>query len=202
MKNLIEIKSKELKTLDRVFKQFIDLTEKYCSDIKDDAPYWYNERTSVGFLAGSIWKCGGIVLEEYSSHKVWKGENYQSRTDLWFRLNQIEYIAEAKFGFVKLQKGQEKNAIEWVQKLITSALSDVQLITEPVQNKIALAFIVPYLKKGKNKPCKQFENFLMSIKESMEYDAIVAVFPDSAKNLTYQGELYPGVLMLVFRSNS
>lgn len=198
--NPIEIRDQKLKTLDRVFKKFIDLTEKYCCDVKNDAPYWYNERTSVGFFAGAIWKCGGIVIEEYSSDKVWEGVKYSSRTDIWFMLDGKQYIAEAKFGFVRLQKGKEKKTIEWVQRLIKSALSDVQLITEPVQTKIGLAFVVPYLKKGKDNTDKRIESFLMSIKNSLEYDAIVAVFPDAARNLTDQGDFYPGEIMLACRS--
>jgi len=198
--NPVEIRDQELKMLNRVFKKYIDLTEKYCRDFKNDAPYWYNERASVSFFAGAIWKCGGMVLEEYSSNKIWEGARYPSPIDIWFMLDGKQYIAEAKFGFVRLQKGQEKKAIEWVQRLIKSALSDVQLIPEPAQIKIGLAFVVPYLKRGNHNTDKRIDNFLMLIKSGLEYDAIVAVFPDATRNLADQGDLYPGVIILACRS--
>jgi len=98
----IEIRNQELKPLERVFHKLIDLTEEFCRNVKNDAPYWYNERANVSFLAGAIWRCGGMCLEEYASDKTWEKEKYPGRTDIWFYLDGKEYIAEAKFGWIKI----------------------------------------------------------------------------------------------------
>ena len=75
------------------------MNERYRQVYIDDCLYWYNERATVGSLAGAIWRTGGFAVEEYREPKKRKGKHYMGRTDLWFSLgenNRKCYVVEAK----------------------------------------------------------------------------------------------------------
>jgi hypothetical protein len=66
-----------------------------------DSPWWYNERASLSFFAGAVWRSGGWALEEYSSTKKAPAiaKDLKTRTgryDINFAIGSHEYIAEAK----------------------------------------------------------------------------------------------------------
>jgi hypothetical protein len=70
---------------------------------KKDALWWYNERVSVGGFAGAVWRSGGIVLEEYSTHKLGSNgvaiktaKTVIGRGDMDFMLGGKQFTMEAK----------------------------------------------------------------------------------------------------------
>src|SRR5713101_6388099 len=76
---------------------------------KRDCPWWYPERTSVGFLSAAIWKIGGEAIEEYGTDRKKKslpkrsegGYSQKGCGDLMFCVNkswrrQSSFVAEAK----------------------------------------------------------------------------------------------------------
>ncbi len=54
-----------------------------------DVPWWYTERTSVGVLAGALWKYGDWVLEEFGTPKLInpKKNPYAGFYDIAFGVN-------------------------------------------------------------------------------------------------------------------
>lgn len=75
MKDLcgVETKNKRLSGLEGLFKEWTIVIEDFCNHLGDkDAPYWYNERTTVGTLAGAIWRAKGLALEEYGDTKKYR----------------------------------------------------------------------------------------------------------------------------------
>ncbi|HSD83524.1 MAG TPA: hypothetical protein VLG46_06690 [Anaerolineae bacterium] len=63
-------------------------------------PWWYNERESVGILAGAIWKYGGDwVLEEFGTDKLAgpsKEKTFPCRCDIAFGVDGQDFWGEAK----------------------------------------------------------------------------------------------------------
>jgi hypothetical protein len=55
-----------------------------------DCPWWYLERTAVGFFSASVWSQGGKAIEEYGTDK--KSRTHRKKTcngrgDLMFSVN-------------------------------------------------------------------------------------------------------------------
>ncbi len=73
--------------------------EEYGAD--RDVPWWYGERTSIGFFAAACWKSGGQAIEEYSTIKISRSkrtrkQTYTGRGDLLFYFKNRVFVAEAK----------------------------------------------------------------------------------------------------------
>jgi hypothetical protein len=63
---------------------------KYEKRVPDDWPFWYGERSLVGFLAAAIWASGGVCIEEYQADRKADAPEgtdgtYLGRGDLYFR---------------------------------------------------------------------------------------------------------------------
>jgi hypothetical protein len=63
-----------------------------------DLPFFYNERASVGCLAGGVWRSNpaNLVLEEYGSTKKTTQGDYRGRSDFWARVENKCIYLEAK----------------------------------------------------------------------------------------------------------
>ena len=71
-----------------------------------DCPWWYLERTAIGFFSAAVWKQGGEAIEEYGTDKKSrknKKKKCSGRGDLMFsvktRSRERWFVAEAKQRF-------------------------------------------------------------------------------------------------------
>jgi hypothetical protein len=78
MSNPVDIRGVHFGSLSPVLKYWQVLNESWEGG---DVPWWYNERASVGFLAGAVWKYGGWVMEEFGAEKLRSPEIH---TSVWF----------------------------------------------------------------------------------------------------------------------
>jgi len=67
----LQIKPKALAELKAVLSDWLDLMDDPTWGPKD-APWWYNERASLGTLAGAFWRQKGWAFEEYATSR-WNG---------------------------------------------------------------------------------------------------------------------------------
>jgi hypothetical protein len=94
-------------------KQWIVVIKDFCDYCEgEDAPYWYNERPSLGTLAGAIWKAGGFVLEEYRGTKRYRKKKWEGRVDLYFSWKNKGYVIEAKQIWLYMKKVQMGSGLE------------------------------------------------------------------------------------------
>ena len=171
----IEIKDEKLTRLHSVFFRLGELTDEYCRKYDDDAPYWYNERANVSFLAGAIWRCGGMALEEYSSDKIWAAEDYPGRTDLWFQYDGKEYVAEAKIAWITLAPDRQE-IVDEIEGELNKAVGDAQNNPEKADYKIGIVFIVPRAQNSDRQAVANMLAYLMSaIKSQIQYDVLIPI---------------------------
>ena len=174
-----------------------------------DCPWWYLERTSVGFLAGAVWLCKGEAIEEYSTTKRFRKsrgtpKKRSGRGDLRMYIGRKgDYVVEAKQGPSHLE-AEEGQVTEDVKKyLYRGAVKDaVSAEVGRKAKKLGIAFLVPWSSKPPDS--KAIRDW---IRKSLPIDNKVAAiwtFPGVARTLKYRekgGKFYycPGVLLLAKR---
>lgn len=93
----------------RVFQCFDEACERYVGLYCDrdaegrariDVPWFYNERATLSYLAGALWRAhpDNLVLEEYACDKTRGGaaDATRGRRDIWFLLEGRQHWGEAK----------------------------------------------------------------------------------------------------------
>jgi len=134
------------------------LGDQWCSTLKryetayhsTDSIHWYIEQTNVGALATAVWMCGGVALEEYPTTKE-KSASYRGRADLFFELDHVKAVCEAKMKWLKFTKRTDPTAdvVESVGKIIDRARRDGRAHQTP-HRKFWVAFVCPYWKHGQD----------------------------------------------------
>ncbi|WP_457746288.1 hypothetical protein [Sulfurimonas sp.] len=180
---------KELLIWCHIFKQWQKINRDYLEDSNfQDSLYWYNERANISCLAGAIWKIGGYALEEYTTVK---GEDKKyGRTDLYFSIDEIAYIIEAKHQWLQFNT-KNKNFDSFKDEIncyLSEAVKDCEnsMLNENVNNGVGLVFITPYWKTelDKYQELKSFENELLK----KDYD-IIGTFAINVKNIDDENNL-------------
>ncbi|MBM3129652.1 MAG: hypothetical protein FJ009_13630 [Chloroflexi bacterium] len=199
------------RALRRVLQKWQRLNERLGSDwIKSDnnAPWWYNERASLGFFCGAVWLCGGWVFEEFITEKKPAGakrtkRKYVGRCDIEFGIGKDEFLAEAKQCWPYIGTSTRKN-IDRVESTINIACQESRQTPEPGYQKLGIVFAVPRLHKSKKERLDlELARFLNELKR-LQHTTIAWVFPKSARNLMPSGEsknyVFPGVVLLIRRA--
>jgi len=164
---------KEILIWNHIIKQWQKINRDYLEDNDfQDSLYWYNERANIGCLAGSIWKIGGYALEEYGATKG-KEKKY-GRIDLYFSVNEIEYLIEAKHQWLHFTpKNKNFNSFKSdINNSLNQAINDCKnsMLNNDTENGLGLVFLTPYwdLELDKNRELAIFENELLK----QNYDII------------------------------
>jgi hypothetical protein len=83
-----------------IFQVWGRMLVKYTDNNYDDALYWYNEAATLSTVASSISRMKYYVLQEYCSRKKTSDDmrkiKKNGRVDLWSKVNDRDYIVEAK----------------------------------------------------------------------------------------------------------
>ncbi len=149
-----KLKEEEKIAWTKILKNWIQVHKIYYQQSGNDKAYIYNERASISLLAASIWKSGGIAIEEYKAKKIRNEETKNGRVDLWFSLDGYSAVVEAKH----LRRSvndffNKKNAPESpnnkINQFIKMALKDAKNSGE-VDGEAAYAVVFLYLDNNKN----------------------------------------------------
>lgn len=184
-----------------------------------DAPWWYNERTSVGFLAGSVWHTYGEAVEEYVADKRYRTRRGKKvrpgRGDLMFTLNpgrRVEqwFVAEAKH----LEMDIMKKDVSRIGILLKQARDESVCSPNYSEAKrIGVLFVAPY-KKGTTKDdgpsvqeIRRWVDSILTLQKRSNM-AVAWIFPAQTRSLSWHSRsdkayyFYPGAALFVKRPRS
>ena len=195
----MHIRNRKLLKLRPVFVKWQRLMKAYCRFAEnEDAPYWYNERTNTGLLACAAWQAGWVALEEYSSTKRFKNEDYQGRVDLYLASENREFCVETKQVWVSLSR-RARRRIDKVADALRSARKDaVSSATHEDGRALGVVFVTPYLPgsavEGVDGKLVEFFEDLWDL----DYGASIKCFPKEVRFLADdRGYVFPGVVALL-----
>ena len=164
----------------------------------DEAPYWYNERSNIGVLAGAAWRCGRVALEEFQYVKGFKNKpKWLGRADLWLASDDHKELVEAKFRWCSLRS---RNGITNIanETLELAALDAKKTRGGDLTLKaIGVAFVPFYTKNVKIEELAILIESAISNLKSSDYHAIAWCFPrETRHSKSSQGNYLPGVAIL------
>ena len=196
-------RNKDIQQIMHTWRRLMNKLVKDWAD--DDVPWWYNERTSVGFFAAAVWKKGGQAIEEYITPKKirtprGKTNNKHGRGDLLFYLKSNKaFVAEAKYEYFSLNGSPGKKVIS----LLKTARKDaVRVPNYGYAKRLGMVFIVPYSKsEPTDKTIRQWINKVKAIAERQEI-AVAWTFPTVVQKIYWPEadgtrHYYPGVILLL-----
>ena len=196
-------KDKDLQQILQILRKWQWVMKDLVAD--DDVPWWYNERTSVGFFAAAVWKKGGQAIEEYITPKKirtprGKTNNKHGRGDLLFYLKSNKaFVAEAKYEYFSLNGSPGKKVIS----LLKTARKDaVRVPNYGYAKRLGMVFMVPYSKsEPTDKTIRQWINKVKAIAERQEI-AVAWTFPTVVQKIYWPEadgtrHYYPGVILLL-----
>ena len=189
------------------WQSIIEATTKEWIKSKD-ALWWYNERASLGLLAGAVWQLKGFVFEEYTTlrkiHTQRRVSYKHGRCDMEFRLGRQYYIAESKQCWPTLGLHKER-ALPIVKSELEQARSQVAQVKANGYHPLAIAFVVPKIPVNyDNKEHNLQANLSEFIRElsSLPKTTVAWVFPKETRGLRtpkdnrYYGYFFPGVILV------
>ena len=175
---------------------------------KSNAAWWYNERASLSQLAGSVWKAGGYVLEEYSNLK-WgkkrkgKWSKKTGRIDMRFVCDGFDCIAEAKQCWPTLTSSAKKikGKVQYTKHEMNIALGDARnLVREVKSRKLGILFATPKIHvNDRNESEKIISDYLEGLNSIAKENnwAIAWCFPMSKiTKVKYKDHYYPGQVII------
>ncbi len=170
---------------------------RYWKDAKD-VPWWYNERASISVLAGAVWQCGGIAFEEYAADKnARKGSKYNGRGDLYLKVRDQHFIAEAKQWSSGASR-VDKRTSQSMQKQLDEACKDIRRCAPYGQRKLGVLFVTPYIPKSKKKMVNQQLEQWIAMMKTIECSCSAWVFPGVSRLIcSSSGFICPGVALLI-----
>ncbi len=165
----------------RSFEPIRPILESWFSVLKnyteraEDSPFWYRERTQIGFLAIAAWLNGWAVLEEWRTEKGLKDKKSNGRNDLWIGNKKHDWYIEAKHTWCEIHKGEKK-----ILKKLNKALDDAMLSANNLQcessKKVAAVFVSPTW-KGESKLDfeKAWKEWIYVCQEKMKADVVAVI---------------------------
>lgn len=183
---------------------------------KRDCPWWYHERTAVGFLSAAIWKTGGEAIEEYGTDKKKKlrsrrserGYTQRGRGDLMFCVNkewskENSFVAEAKQTHPSLN-ATFKQLKRRVEDRLGKARNDSSRTRRYGYTRLGLLFLCPYTpNRGlTTTEVRDWIRNVIKVAEILRAD-LAWSFPRIAQDLSEEDPgdrkdyFYPGVALLV-----
>lgn len=190
------VKYKKLKNLETILAQWIKIHKSFCSRFEDDSLYWHNERASISTLAGAVWKCGEVCLEEYGALKMKHKNNFIGRADLWFTQGNKEYYVEAKKIEISLSEKAYSSTKKITEKL-KAARDDAARIKKMGEGQaLGIVFASPYLALSEFEKMNKRLNIFIDEIEQIEYDFLAYAFPPNCRTLEHGKYFFPGVVLI------
>src|SRR6266478_6371891 len=136
-------------TADRLFNyelnQWIKIVNQSAEEWNfEDVPWWYKERAQLSLFAGTIWRTGGSVFEEFGMTKKHKDRRYSGRCDFYCRTaDNKTFLAEAKHAEIVTTDGKAEDNIRAALKLAKSACARCTPEEEEVIAIVFLTLVIP-----------------------------------------------------------
>lgn len=189
-----------------VLEKWCDLNRDFNAKLKEDCPWWYNERASISILAAAAWQTAGFyALEEFSITKGRKRADSErpGRCDLkiWTRSkNGLSF--EAKQAWCKLDKGIDlKRKYDDILKIyLANAKADAKRLKTRMGRRFGICFISPRIvAKEKDILAARLDELLDLLERRQQHDAIAWFFVEDPSLLVDKdtGRLYPGTIILL-----
>ena len=173
----------------------------------DDVPWWHTERTLVGLLASSVWRCGGLAIEEYATEKKVrkpKAIKKSGQGDLWFQIKNRSFLAEAKKRYWSLD-GKINGRSKRIKVGLRMARKDVVRTRryDKSETRLGIYFWVPWRLKSKGDVTDGQIRAWVGELHKIKNAAVVWTFPRVARQVKDKDQsngkwyYYPGVVMLI-----
>lgn len=174
-----------------------------------DAPWWYNERTSLALLAGAIWRAGGVALQEHDIERKKPEKSSGSkhgRCDLYFAVDRRHFIAEAKQLWLPLRAQDPRGKIK---EKLTEAIKAVRSSGDEGYERLAILFISPHAPESvlgarecsSNEIDRLISDFVDKSLDTYTKTARAWAFPQATRKLSDQDRknprIYPGAAVLI-----
>lgn len=156
---------------------------KWASDRGGDLAYWHKQEiTNVGFLAGAVWRLGGVVIHEF---EVTRARGQLGWGDLWIDLDGFRFHVEAKGCNPATASGDA------VEQALGVAREQLKVpVDEIAEFGVALCFVAPAV-------VGSAFDFRQLVKRFERENTVTAIYlPGKALNLQYEGYCYPGVALI------
>jgi hypothetical protein len=187
-----------LRILKGVLNEWIATNLRIVREWRGDVPWWYNERASLSVLAGAVWRKGGLVFEEFVADKR-SGERprpkYSGRNDLYLKVGEYQFIAEAKQCWSGAVRVNEKTAGHIQQKL-NEACADIRRCPRNGQRKLGVLFAAPYIASSEKNRVDQHIGKWVAFIKTVKCSCSAWVFPKESRHLG-AGNICPGVAVLI-----
>ncbi|MBB1488633.1 hypothetical protein [Oceanospirillum sediminis] len=198
-----------------ILEEWILATERYCRMTEgEDAPYLFTELANVGIVSASIWRCGGIALQEYQAEKGAKHRpKWNGRVDLWLKTTTVEQLLEAKMLTISMDARRELADV--ISGELDKALNDAKSSRNNFDvDALGALFVVPYLTVNRAQNLLESEEsdlhehiaqYVNQVIDTNNYHAVAWCFPkemrqyllDHTDDLAGSDYLYPGVILLI-----
>jgi hypothetical protein len=180
----------------------------------EDVPWGYGERSCVGILAAAAWRSKGIALEEYGAkkkhaHRAGKKNEYKGRCDLYFRLQNTNFVCEAKHVSARLglaEKGRLKR-VEEIKALLSEEAAAARRNKQPRERGLGIVFVGFRMRKPKpNTPCPDLKlaarawvKDLQNLRTRLAMARAWKFYPDlaSLQEMHRNAYWYPGFAILI-----
>ncbi len=161
----------------------------------DDLPWWYNERASLSVLAGAVWQKGGLAFEEFMTDKRKKRRStYSGRCDLYLKIRQHEFIAEAKQCWSVAAQITDKTTA-CIEQRLRDACMDIRKCPAYGQRKLGVLF-AGIAKSEKTGVDQYVEQWVAALKR-VDYSCCAWVFPQRSRGASFNSVFYPGLALLI-----
>lgn len=180
-------------SLGNVLRRYTD------SCANQDFPWRYSERPLVGMLSAAVWQAGGVTLEEYWTRKRKAGVKSYGRIDLFFKIEDTSYIAEAKHRYINISECSG----DWRDLLSSQCKRDAEMnMLSPKECSVGIAFWSVRYKGGTVGIAQTVETLVEEVNKGEDADLTLWHFPAWAlTNKVKQGEKhirYAGLVMQMF----
>lgn len=198
-----------------ILEEWILSVERYCRVTEGtDAPYLFTELANVGLVAASVWRSGGIALQEYQAEKGAKHRpKWNGRVDLWLQSGVVEQLLEAKMLTISMdaRRDLDKALVDELGK----ALNDAKHSRNNHEvDALGALFVVPYMTLNNADSLldnddydihDRIDEYIDQVLATNNYHAAAWCFPkemrqylvDVGDDLTGDGRTYPGVILLI-----
>lgn len=190
---------KGLSHWESLLEEWLLVTERYCRIMGgEDAPFWYNERSNIGLLAGASWRCGRISLEEFQITKGYRNKpKKHGRSDLWMALEDgREELIEAKFKWISLHS---KDLSSVVNEALDRAMNDAKKArgNDEDTKAIGIGFFPVYVTKNKVHEIDSIISSMINQFLELEYHSLAWSFPEEIRqHISSKDNVVPGVFMV------
>ena len=188
-----------------VLYKWCDLNREFFDKLRDDCPWWYNERASMSVFAAAAWKTKGFIsLEEFSTTKgrIKTKSERSGRCDLklWHD-SKRGFAFEGKQTWCRLDKGIDLGSkSNDIMAIFRQGQDDARELKTHMGRRFGMCFVSPRIHVNERDSLDRRLDQLLYLLTKKHHDHAIAwyfaedpgLLLDKATRL-----LYPGVVLLL-----